>query len=92
MEAKTSSRQKRVTAPKQRQKTGDRVKTTIVMDSDLDFRLGANAEFQKMDRSSLAAKLIDQGLRALSFDKHLRAFTESANESGELNLAAQNVA
>jgi len=87
MEAKASNRQKRASVPKQKQKPGDRVKTTIVMDSDLDFRLGANAEFQKLDRSTLAARLIDQGLRALKFDQHLRAFNDSASDSAGLNLA-----
>lgn len=92
MEAMNSSsnrKPKSASVQPQKQKPGKRVKTTIVMDADLDFRLGANAEFQKTDRSSLAARLIDQGLRSLKFDQHLRAFTESASVAGEVNPAAQ---
>jgi hypothetical protein len=44
-------------------KTTERVKSTIVMDRDLDFLLGSIAHHQDMERSELAVSLIERGLR-----------------------------
>lgn len=84
-EPKKSSR--KVSSSRQKPKQAERTKVTIVLDADLDFRLGASAEFRKLNRSELAAILIDQGLRVTKFDQHLRQFTDSASETAELNLA-----
>lgn len=70
---------KRTAAKKQATKSADRVKATIVMSPGVDFRLGAVAAHLQLDRSALAAKLIDEGLRRYSLDSVLRQFADRQN-------------
>ncbi len=70
---------KRTVAKKQAPKSADRVKATIVMSPGVDFRLGAVAAHLQLDRSALAAKLIDEGLRRYSLDSVLRQFADRQN-------------
>jgi hypothetical protein len=53
----TARTAKRTAPRKQAPKSASRVKSTIVMSSSVDFRLGAIAASLRMDRSALAAKL-----------------------------------
>lgn len=70
---------KRTAAKKLAPKSADRVKATIVMSPGVDFRLGAVAAHLQLDRSALAAKLIDEGLRRYSLDSVLRQFADRQN-------------
>jgi hypothetical protein len=79
--------QRRASAPRQSRKATMRVKCTIVMDGGIDFRLGAIASHLKIDRSALAAKLIDEGLRRYALDGVLRQFSDRQSETSEINLA-----
>lgn len=90
--APTARPQRRMTAPKQARKSATRVKSTIVMGGDVDFRLGAIASHLRMDRSSLAAKLIDEGLRRYALDAALRQFSDRQSEVGEISLADSTAA
>ena len=86
---------RRTAAPKQDRKSATRVKSTIVMDGSIDFRLGAIAAHLKLDRSALAAKLIDDGLRRYALDGVLRSFTDRQSEgaeSSQLSLAGTSAA
>lgn len=49
-----------------------RVRATLLLDEQLDFRLTTIAASLKGDRSTLAAQLIDQGLRRYALDAALR--------------------
>lgn len=71
--------QRRTAAPKQVRKSAVRVKATVVMDGSIDFRLGAIAAHLQVDRSALAAKLIDEGLRRYALDSVLRQFSDRQN-------------
>jgi hypothetical protein len=51
-----------------------RVKSTLLLAEDLDFRLTTIAASQKTDRSQLASQLIDAGLRRYALDAALRKF------------------
>jgi hypothetical protein len=68
--------QRRTTAKPAIRKSADRTKATIVMPTSVDFRLGAVAAHLQLDRSALAAKLIDEGLRRYSLDTVLRQFAD----------------
>ena len=90
METMTSPparREKRTAARKQAPKAADRIKATIVMSPNVDFRLGSVAASLRMDRSALAAKLIDEGLRRYSLDAVLRQFSDRQESSAEINSA-----
>lgn len=52
-----------------------RVKSTLLLGEGLDFRLTTIAASQKMDRSQLAAQLLDAGLRKYALDTALRQFS-----------------
>jgi predicted DNA-binding ribbon-helix-helix protein len=63
-----------------------RVKSTLLLEESLDFRLSTIAASQKMDRSQLASQLIDAGLQRYALDKALRQFagsTLTVTESAE---------
>jgi hypothetical protein len=77
--------QRRTAAPKQGRKAPDRIKATIVMSGSVDFRLGAVAAHLKLDRSSLAAKLIDEGLRRYALDSVLRQFSDRQSLDGSMS-------
>ena len=79
---------RRPAASKPIPKSGPRIKTTIVMDGSVDFRLGAIASHLRMDRSTLAAKLIDDGLRRYALDAALRQFTDRSNLDDEASESA----
>jgi hypothetical protein len=66
-------------AERSRGMSADKVKATIVMSGNVDFRLGSIAASLGIERSALAAKLIDQGLRAYSLDAVLRQFSDRQN-------------
>ena len=73
-------------------KATDRIKSTIVMDAQVDFRLGAIAASLRVDRSALAAKLIDEGLRRYALDGVLRQFSDRQESSAQINLAESTAA
>lgn len=52
-----------------------RSKVTLLLPDSVDFRLTAIAASQKSDRSTLAAQLIDTGLRRFALDAALRQHT-----------------
>jgi hypothetical protein len=54
-------------------KAESRQKITLVVSDSVDFRLGALASFLKLDRSTLAAKLLDQGMKAYAVDAAFRS-------------------
>ncbi len=74
-------------------KAAGTVKATIVMSRDLDFLLTGIASYRGLDRSTLAARLIEQGLKkdqpdlfqALSSFKPERAVRVKPDASGESN-------
>jgi hypothetical protein len=95
--ARTSKRtaaekQVRIAAPKQVRKLTDRVKTTIVMDGSLDFRLASVSASLGMDKSELAAKLIDSGLRPYALDGLLRQFTDRPEIAGHVSESKETAA
>jgi hypothetical protein len=49
-----------------------RTKATLLLPDSVDFRLTTIAASQKSDRSTLAAQLIDAGLRRFALDAALR--------------------
>ena len=53
-------------------KTDGRTKATLLLPDSVDFRLTAIAASLKSDRSTLAAQLIDAGLRRFALDAALR--------------------
>ena len=57
-----------------------RVRATLLMDEELDFRLTTIAASLKSDRSTLAVQLLDQGLRRYSLDAALRQHSKSPGE------------
>jgi hypothetical protein len=79
--------QRRTAAPKQGRKAPDRIKATIVMSGSVDFRLSSIAASLRMDRSQLAAKLIDEGLRRYSLDAVLRQFADRQSLDGDVSQA-----
>lgn len=60
-----------------------RTKATLLLPESLDFRLTAVAKSQRMDRSQLAAQLLDAGLRRYALDAALRQHAgDAAGEEG----------
>jgi hypothetical protein len=51
-----------------------RIKSTLLLPKDLDFRLTTIAASLNLDRSQLAAQLLDQSLRRYALDDALRKF------------------
>lgn len=51
-----------------------RTKSTLLLPRDLDFRLTSVAASLNLDRSQLAAQLLDQSLRRYALDDALRRF------------------
>ena len=84
--------QRRTTAKPQIRKSADRTKCTIVMPASTDFRLGAIAAHLQLDRSSLAAKLIDEGLRRYSLDTVLRQFSDRQSSADNVSPAESTAA
>src|SRR5262249_49092453 len=68
--------QKRISGSKPVRKSASRVKATLVMEASVDFRLRSIAASLRMDRSQLAAELIDEGLSRYSLDAVLRQFAD----------------
>jgi hypothetical protein len=54
-----------------------RIKSTLLLPRDLDFRLTTIAASVNLDRSQLAAQLLDQSLRRYGLDEALRRFAGS---------------
>jgi hypothetical protein len=79
-EPSTIRSRKRITAQSAERKTtkptrkDGRVKSTLLLAEDLDFRLTTIAASLKTDRSQLAAQLLDAGLRRYGLDDALRKF------------------
>jgi hypothetical protein len=73
-------------------KAASRQKITLVVPDAVDFRLGALASFLKLDRSTLAAKLLDQGMRAYAADAAFRSVfghsDDRRDDAAEINSAA----
>jgi hypothetical protein len=59
------------------------------MDSQVDFRLGAVAASLRVDRSTLAAKLIDDGLKRYALDAVLRQFSDRQETAGDSSSTSQ---
>jgi hypothetical protein len=89
MASPTARPPKRTAPRKQAPKSADRVKSTIVMSGSVDFRLGAIAASLRMDRSALAAKLIDEGLRRYALDGVLRQFNDRQEAAGDSSPVSQ---
>jgi hypothetical protein len=71
----TKARRNRTTAKPGDQKkvrTDGRIAATLLLPDSVDFRLSTIAKSQKTDRSTLAAQLIDAGLRRYALDAALR--------------------
>jgi hypothetical protein len=81
----TAQPSKRRAANTAARKSADRVKSTIVMSGSVDFRLGAIAASLRVDRSALAAKLIDEGLKRYSLDAVLRQFSDRQESAGDVS-------
>ena len=63
-----------------------RVAATLLLPDSVDFRLTTIARSQKTDRSTLAAQLIDAGLRRFALDAALRQY---AGETAEQDRAGE---
>ena len=85
----TAQPSKRRAANTAARKSADRVKSTIVMSGSVDFRLGAIAASLRKDRSALAAKLIDEGLRRYALDGVLRRFNDRQETAGDSSPVSQ---
>jgi predicted DNA-binding ribbon-helix-helix protein len=55
-----------------------RTKATLLLPESVDFRLTTIAKSQKLDRSQLAAQLLDAGLRRYALDAALRQHSGEA--------------
>lgn len=64
-----------------------RTKATLLLPESVDFRLTTIAKSQKLDRSQLAAQLLDAGLRRYALDAALRQ--HSGNETEEEGRAGE---
>jgi hypothetical protein len=60
--------------PRKPARKDGRIKATLLLAEDLDFRLTTIAASLKTDRSQLAALLLDAGLRRYGLDDALRKF------------------
>jgi hypothetical protein len=69
-------------------RTDGRTKVTLLLPDAVDFRLTTIAASQKSDRSTLAAQLIDAGLRRFALDAALRQHTGS-EAAAELDGAGE---
>jgi hypothetical protein len=92
MEMTTTRPARRMAAQKPTRKSTSRVKSTIVMDVAIDFRLSSIAASMRMDRSALAAKLIDDGLRRYALDSVLRQFSDRQDAAGGVSLESGTAA
>jgi hypothetical protein len=61
-------------------RTDGRTKATLLLPESVDFRLTTIAKSQKLDRSQLAAQLLDAGLRRYALDAALRQHTGNEME------------
>ena len=59
-----------------------RIKSTLLLPRDLDFRLTTIAASVNLDRSQLAAQLLDQSLRRYGLDEALRRFAGTESPRG----------
>jgi len=57
-----------------------RIAATLLLPDSVDFRLTTIAKSQKTDRSTLAAQLIDAGLRRFALDAALRQHVGDTTE------------
>lgn len=82
-DAISAKRRIRTTTKSQDQKKGrvdGRIAATLLLPDSVDFRLTTIAKSQKTDRSTLAAQLIDAGLRRFALDAALRQYAGDATE------------
>jgi hypothetical protein len=79
-------------AKSESRKTGKPPKLTVVSTRELDFRLDCLASFLKMDKSALARKLLDQGMRAYQVDGAFRAaLGQSEGSASSADGASESV-
>lgn len=79
--AKRRTRTATKAADHKKGRTDGRVAATLLLPDSVDFRLTTIARSQKTDRSTLAAQLLDAGLRRFALDAALRQYTgETASE------------
>ncbi len=74
----SKSRRVRTAAKPAERKAGradGRTKATLLLPESVDFRLTTIAKSQRLDRSQLAAQLLDAGLRRYALDAALRQHT-----------------
>jgi len=70
---RASARPRRRSAAKaEGRRPGGRVKASLLLSDELDFRLSTIARSQKLDKSALASQLLDAGLRRYALDAVLR--------------------
>ena len=89
VDASSAKRRIRTPAKPADQKKGradGRIAATLLLPDSVDFRLTTIAKSQKTDRSTLAAQLIDAGLRRFSLDAALR---QHVGESAEQDRAGE---
>ena len=89
--AATKTRRNRTAAKANDQKkvrTDGRIAATLLLPESVDFRLSTIAKSQKLDRSTLAAQLIDAGLRRYALDAALRQHI-SGDASPEADRAGE---
>ena len=85
----SKSRRQPTSSRTKRGKAGETRKVALVLPSDVDKRLTAIAADEQMDRSALAAKLIDQGLGKFKLDGLLRTyFNVPASEDRQAEAVA----
>jgi hypothetical protein len=90
--APATAKPARKSAERAKGMAAERVKATIVMAGSVDFRLSSVAASLGIDRSALAARLIDQGLRAYNLDAVLRQFSDRQSDADGVNLAGNSAA
>jgi predicted transcriptional regulator len=85
----TAAKSRRIRTPaktvdQKKVRTDGRIAATLLLPESVDFRLSTIAKSLKSDRSTLAAQLIDAGLRRYALDAALRQHVggDAENEQG----------
>jgi hypothetical protein len=91
-QAGPKTRRNRSSAKTDGQKKGradGRIAATLVLTESVDFRLSTIAKSLKVDRSTLAAYLLDAGLRRYALDAALRQHVGGGDVAPELGGAGE---
>lgn len=85
-ESPATKKGKRTAAKPSDRKAGrmdGRTKATLLLPESVDLRLSTIAKSQRMDRSTLAAQLLDAGLRRYALDAALRQHSGDAGAEAD---------